>query len=147
MATHKPEVSADDKVNIAADAAPSSGDRVVVVYSTFPDVTSGEAAGRVLVDAGLVACANIIPGVVSIYRWQGAIQRDGEVIVLFKTRAALAARVIEEVKTRHSYATPAVLMFEPTGGSGDFMAWIVGETGGGLQDETAQAEGALNDKS
>lgn len=122
MATQKPEVQPMDKVNIAP---------VALVYSTFPSLDAAEAVGRALVEAGLAACANIVPGMVSIYKWKGDVQRDGEVVMLVKTRASLAGRVVEEIEARHSYETPAVLVIEPSGGSDAFLRWIADETNGG----------------
>lgn len=101
---------------------------VALVYTTFPSPDAAEATGRALVEAGLAACANIVPGMISIYKWKGEIQRDGEVMMLVKTRRSLAERVVEEIKSRHSYETPAVLVIEPSGGLDDFIAWVAGAT-------------------
>jgi len=124
MATQKPEVRTMDKVKI---------EPVALVYSTFPSTEAAEAVGRSLVEAGLAACANIVPGMISIYKWKGGLQRDGEVMMLVKTRRALASRVVEEIRTRHSYETPAVLVIEPTGGAEPFLAWIAEETAEGRE--------------
>src|SRR5690606_33612888 len=103
-------------------------DKPVIVYSTWPDAPAAEAAGAALVDAGLAACANILPAMTSIYIWNGERQRDSEVAMLLKTRAGLSDRVVEEIRARHSYETPAVLVLPVAGGSDAFIAWIMAGT-------------------
>jgi periplasmic divalent cation tolerance protein len=99
-------------------------DEVVLVYTTYPSVVEAETAGRRLVDAGLAACVNILPQMVSIYRWKGAVERADEVVMLVKTRAALAGRVGEAVRRGHSYELPAILVLPVSGGDSDYLGWI-----------------------
>ncbi len=75
-------------------------DKAVLVYVTYPSVDAAEQAGAALVDSGLAACVNILPGMVSIYVWNGSRQRDAEAVMIVKTRAALADRVIAETLRR-----------------------------------------------
>ena len=102
----------------------------MLVYSTFPTVASAEAAAQAVVGQRLAACANIIPGLVSVYEWQGAMQRDQEVAMILKTRAALADRLIAAARLHHPYVTPAFVVLPVTGGADDFLAWIGRQTGG-----------------
>src|SRR4051794_25236531 len=81
-------------------------DKPVLIYSTFPSPEAAAAVGEELVAARLAACVNILPGMTSIYRWEGAIARDSEAVMIIKTRASLAVRVMETVKAGHSYANP-----------------------------------------
>ena len=83
-------------------------DKPVLIYSTFPSPEAAEAVGQQLVAARLAACVNILPGMTSIYRWEGAIARESEAVMIIKTRASLALRVMEMVKASHSYANPAL---------------------------------------
>ena len=106
----------------------AENDKAILVYSTFPSLAAAEEVGGALVEAGLVACANIIPGMVSIYVWQGERARDQEVAMLLKTTPALAERVVEEVRRRHPYETPAVLVIPVAGGSQPFLDWIARQT-------------------
>src|SRR6185503_16269971 len=85
-------------------------ERAVFVYTTYPSIVEAERAGRALVERRLCACVNILPGMVSYYWWQGAIERGDEVVMIIKTRASLAERVRAAVKEMHSYSTPAVLV-------------------------------------
>jgi periplasmic divalent cation tolerance protein len=103
-------------------------DKPVLIYSTFPTSEAAEQAGAALVESGLAACVNLIPGMTSIYMWQGERHRDSETVMVIKTRAGLAERVIAETRARHPYANPAILVLPVVGGSEDFMAWIMAET-------------------
>lgn len=103
-------------------------DKAVLVYTTFPALDAAEEVGAALVDAGLAACVNILPGMVSIYSWQGARQRDDEVVMIVKTRQARVDEVVAETRRRHPYETPALLVLPVEGGSGDYLAWIAERT-------------------
>jgi periplasmic divalent cation tolerance protein len=137
----RPELAVPDK----PDAAPNNklksdqtgpGD-VVVVYSTYPNETVAETIASGLLDLHLVACANILPPMTSIYRWNNARERDTEVAMLLKTRASLGQRVIAEIKARHPYDNPAILLLPPSGGSTQFIDWIMAKTANpvGILDE------------
>jgi periplasmic divalent cation tolerance protein len=106
-------------------------DEPVLVYTTYPSLVEAETAGRALVEAGLAACVNILPGMVSIYRWKGAVERAHEVVMIVKTRATLKQKVAEAVRERHSYETPAVLFLPTSGGDEDYVGWILAETAAG----------------
>jgi periplasmic divalent cation tolerance protein len=107
---------------------PTAGDKPILIYATFPDLAVAEAAATRLVAARLIACANLLTGMVSIYQWQGKIERGTEVVAILKTRAALTDRVIADVGAHHPYTTPALLALAPAGGSADYLTWIMAET-------------------
>ncbi len=83
-------------------------DRAVFVYTTFPGLVEAEEAAKVIVERRLAACANILPGVVSHYRWQGKVERAEEVVALIKTRASLAEPLRAAIKELHAYDVPAI---------------------------------------
>ncbi len=112
-----------------AGAAPSSGEAAVIVYATFASLAEAEAIAGELVAMHLAACVNLIPGMRSVYRWQGLVEHGEEVVAIIKTRAALAERVVGLVRVLHSYTNPALVVVPTAGGSADFLAWITGETG------------------
>ena len=85
-------------------------ERAVFVYTTYPSVVEAERAGRALVERRLCACVNILPGMISHYWWQGAVERGEEAVMIIKTRSSLAERVGATVKEMHSYTTPAILV-------------------------------------
>lgn len=103
-------------------------ERVVFVYTTFPSVVEAEQAGRMLVERQLAACVNILPGMISHYRWQGAIERGEEAVMIVKTRAALAEAVRAAVKEVHAYTTPAIIVLPVEGGDPAYLAWLLAET-------------------
>jgi periplasmic divalent cation tolerance protein len=103
-------------------------ERAVFVYTTYPSIVEAEEAGRRLVERRLCACVNILPGMVSLYRWQGAVERADEVVMIIKTRAGLTETVRAAVKDMHSYTTPAILVLPIESVDPDYHAWIVAET-------------------
>jgi periplasmic divalent cation tolerance protein len=103
-------------------------DKPVLIYSTFPSAVDAERVGGALVDRGLAACVNVFPGMTAIYIWQGKRERGSEAAMIIKTRAALAARVIDEARRMHPYANPALLVVPIAQGSLDFMGWIAEQT-------------------
>lgn len=103
-----------------------------LVYCTFPSRDAAEDTARALLDAGLIACANILPGMVSLYRWQGAVERADEVVLILKSTAARTEAVVEAVRARHPYEVPAILVLPVEGGLPAFLSWIAAETGEAL---------------
>ncbi|MDP1590564.1 MAG: divalent-cation tolerance protein CutA, partial [Prosthecobacter sp.] len=80
--------------------------------------------GRTLVTERLVACANVLPGMRSIYRWQGAIEEADETLLVAKTRKDLAETVIARVKALHSYDVPCAVVYDMAGGLPAYLDWI-----------------------
>ncbi len=103
-------------------------DRAVFVYTTWPSAADAEAAGRALVERRLAACVNILPGMISLYRWEGKVERVGEAVMLIKTRASLADAVSDAVKDLHSYDTPAILVMPLESVENKYFAWLMMET-------------------
>lgn len=100
-----------------------------LVYTTFPDEETALAVAEALVEGGLAACVNLIPGVTSVYAWKGAVERGREVVGVIKTRQSLLERVRETLKARHPYETPIVLFLAVGGGDRDTLEWLLRETG------------------
>jgi len=123
-------VPADVKRENVAEAPGRADQRVTLVYATFPNIDIADRIGGELVLAGLAACVNIIPGIRSIYRWEGAIQLDAEVAAIIKTRVSLTPRVIGWLRISHPYVTPATLALPVVDGSAAFLDWIRSETHG-----------------
>jgi periplasmic divalent cation tolerance protein len=99
-------------------------ERVHVVLVTAPDAEVGARIGRALVEEGLAACANLVPGVRSIYRWEGAVRDDPEVLLVLKTRAALTGALAARVRALHPYELPEVVALAVTGGSEPYLDWV-----------------------
>jgi len=103
-------------------------ERAVFVYTTYPSLVEAETAGRAMVELRLCACVNILPNMISHYRWEGAVERGEEVVMIIKTRASLAERVADEAKRRHSYATPSLSVIPLESVDQNYLAWILAET-------------------
>lgn len=101
---------------------------VVTVYVTFPHREEAEQLAGRLLDERLVACANLVDGITSIYRWQGKVHHDRECVLLLKTRKSLIEAVTDRVQELHSYDCPAVVAWEMVGGSAAYARWVADET-------------------
>ena len=108
-------------------------DRAVFVYTTWPTTVEAEAAGRQLVERRLAACVNILPGMISHYRWKGKLERGEETVMIVKTRASLADAVSDAVRELHSYDTPAILVLPAESVEKNYLGWLLAET-----DDTAK---------
>jgi periplasmic divalent cation tolerance protein len=100
----------------------------VLIYTTHPSLAEAERIGKAVLEQRLAACVNILPGMVSHYWWQGAIERGEEVVMIIKTRASLAESVRAAVKSMHSYTTPAILVLPIEGGEPAYLQWLMQET-------------------
>lgn len=96
----------------------------LVVLTTFADINSARSVVRKLVEEHLVACGNIIPGVESIYRWQGKIETSTEALVIFKTSVAKYWALEARLKALHPYEVPEILAFRAHEGSFAYLAWL-----------------------
>jgi periplasmic divalent cation tolerance protein len=103
-------------------------ERAVFVYTTYPSLVEAEKAGNALVGARLAACVNILPGMISVYRWQGAVERAEEVVMIIKTRASRAEEVRAGVKATHPYDTPSIVVLPVESVDERYFAWILAET-------------------
>jgi len=116
----------------AADAAPraqGSGDcRVRVVIVTFPTLEQARQVGTQLVERRLAACVNLIPAIESIYRWQGGIEQDREVLAVFKTAVGRVDELRGALLDLHPYDVPEFLVLDVTAGAKDYLAWVLAET-------------------
>ena len=99
----------------------------VMIYITCKDEDEAVEISRALLDKRLVACANMFP-VRSLYRWEGKMEDEGEVAVLYKSRAELAGRVTEEIRALHSYDVPCIEVVKVEGGNPDYLKWVGDET-------------------
>jgi periplasmic divalent cation tolerance protein len=99
---------------------------VVSVYAIFADTEEAERIGRTVIEEALAACINIIPGVRSIYRWQGAIEAADEVAAIFKTSTATADALITRIASLHSYQVPCIVTWPIDKVLGSYADWIEG---------------------
>ena len=99
-----------------------------VALTTVPDAETGERIARALVEERLIACANIVPGVTSVYRWEGEVRAEPELLLVMKTRRALLARLSARIVELHPYEVPEVVGLPLVGGLPAYRAWVEEET-------------------
>jgi len=95
-----------------------------IVYTLTPNIDEAKKIAHALVEKRLAACVNIIPGVTSIYEWQGEICEDGEFLVLAKTRQELFEEIKALILENHSYELPAVVMLPIVAGLEGYLEWV-----------------------
>lgn len=98
--------------------------QAIVVLSTAPDDDVALRVSRALVEGGLAACVNIVPGVRSIYRWQGKLCDDAERLLVIKTRPERLDAVVAAIKANHSYECPEAIALPIVGGAAAYLAWV-----------------------
>lgn len=91
---------------------------------TTPSSREARAIGNRLVEEKLAACANIIPTIESVFRWQGKICRERESLMVLKTQRSCFARLVRRVKTLHRYSVPEIIALPILLGSNDYLRWI-----------------------
>lgn len=95
-----------------------------VVLITAPRGRAAEALARGLVSARLAACVNVIPGVISHYRWQGKLQRDAEALLVAKTSASKLPALKRWIAANHPYEVPEVLALRVDDGAKSYLKWL-----------------------
>ncbi len=102
---------------------------VVSVYAVFANADEAERIGRAVVDERLAACINILPGVRSIYRWQGAIETADEAAAILKTTSAMADALIARIAALHSYDVPCIVTWPIDKVLADYADWVESSVG------------------
>ncbi|MFB3819172.1 MAG: divalent-cation tolerance protein CutA [Candidatus Methylomirabilales bacterium] len=100
----------------------------IVVLITCPSAAVGEKIGQALVEARLAACVNVVPRITSIYRWEGKVVRDREVLLLVKTRPARFAALRRHVVALHPYSVPEIIALPLRAGLPAYLDWIAQAT-------------------
>ena len=103
--------------------------QVLFVYATASDAAEAERIGEAVVDERLAACANVIDGMRSIFRWQGSVQKGREAILILKTREDLFDELRQRIAELHSYELPCIVAMPIAAGHEPFLDWIASETG------------------
>ena len=99
-------------------------EEVLTVFTTWPDLDTARAAARTLVDERLAACGNIVPGVESVYRWEGKVETGAEVLVVFKTVIGSYQMFETRLRALHPYQVPEVLALRVTDGLPSYLRWV-----------------------
>ena len=101
---------------------------IVTVYATFASDEEAVRIARILVEERLAACANILGGCRSIYRWQGKVEQADEVAALFKTRSERAETLIARLAELHSYEVPAAVVWPIADALPAYAGWVAKES-------------------
>jgi periplasmic divalent cation tolerance protein len=101
---------------------------MIIIYTTLPSENDARTIGAELVEARLAACVNILPGMVSIYRWQDATETASETVMLVKAPKALEAQLLAALAARHPYSVPALIVVEPSSVGAPYLAWLYNQT-------------------
>lgn len=100
---------------------------VRLVYCPCADQDEARAIATAMVTQRLAACANILPAIESIYRWEGSVATDAEVPVLFKTDAKHCSALLEGIAALHSYDVPAIIAWDAADCPAGFRQWLDGQ--------------------
>lgn len=96
-----------------------------LVFCTFPDAASARQIGTALIEKQLAACVNLMPGVESVYRWQGKVESASEVLAVFKTSAAVFPAFERELARLHPYEVPEIIAMEPVAVGESYGSWLL----------------------
>lgn len=96
----------------------------VVVYTTCGNITEAELIARNLIDNRVAACVNVIPGLLSYYRWQGKVENDTELLLMIKTSRELVDHVRGALDALHSYDLPEMIVIPIIDGSPNYLEWL-----------------------
>jgi len=99
-----------------------------LIYMTASNDAEARTIARILVQERLAACVNILAGMRSVYRWEGEIQEESEIVLIAKTRRDRVPALTDRVTEIHSYDCPCVVAIPIDGGNSDFLDWIDAET-------------------
>jgi periplasmic divalent cation tolerance protein len=101
---------------------------IQLVYTTWPTTESAKAAATQLLEKRLIACANILPPSLSLYRWEGTLKEEHEVIMVLKLPRATLDAAMETLLAIHPYDCPCVVVLPVEGGNAAFLRWVTEQT-------------------
>lgn len=99
-------------------------DTILLALSTFPDRETAQRIANQLVDEKFAACANILPGIESIYRWKDKLESGNEILTFFKLSADRKSAFREKLKSLHPYDVPEIIFVPVTDGLPDYLRWV-----------------------
>jgi periplasmic divalent cation tolerance protein len=115
---------------------------VRLLYVTTKTKDEAHALARALIERKLIACANLLPQMESVYRWKDELQTEVECVMILKTRSSRVSETIQAIERLHSYETPCVLEIKVESGSSGYMAWLEAEVPPAPEELSQTAKGA-----
>jgi periplasmic divalent cation tolerance protein len=97
---------------------------LLLVLTSFPDADSARTVSNALVEERLVACANIIPGIQSVYRWKGRVESVGEAFVIMKTNSERSDELWHRLKALHPYDVPEIIRIDADAALSTYLDWV-----------------------
>ena len=101
----------------------------LIILCTCPDLATAERIAETVVGERLAACVNIVPGLTSIYYWEGQIQRDAELLLLIKTRQEIYPLLEARIRQLHPYQIPEIIALPIQTGAAAYLDWIAHNSG------------------
>jgi periplasmic divalent cation tolerance protein len=98
--------------------------KILLALSTFPDAETARRIANQLVTEKFAACANLLPGVESVYRWKEKIENANETLVIFKLSEDRQAAFQKKLRSVHPYEVPEIIFVQVAGGLPDYLRWI-----------------------
>ena len=98
--------------------------RILLALSTFPDRETAQRISSQLVTEKFAACANILPAIESIYRWQGKVETGNETLVFFKVSEDRQSAFQEKLRSLHPYEVPEIIFVPVSGGLPEYLRWV-----------------------
>ena len=95
-----------------------------IIYCTVPDFETAQKISRSLVDKKYAACCNILPNITSVYRWQGKIESDSELLIMIKSGTGRYAEIEKEILRLHPYDVPEIIAAPVVEGNSSYLKWI-----------------------
>ena len=102
--------------------------QLLVVLSTFPDKSAAMTAAEALVNERLAACVNVLPGVESVYQWQGKVETGQEVLAVIKTTSQRYPALEQRLRELHPYEVPEIVALPASAVAETYLAWVVAGT-------------------
>jgi periplasmic divalent cation tolerance protein len=102
----------------------AASSEAIAVFITAANAEEAARLAEVLVGAQLAACVQLLPEIESVYRWQGKVERQSEVLLIAKTTAAMFEQLELQVRALHSYDTPEIVALPITMGSAPYLEWL-----------------------
>lgn len=99
-----------------------------VIYCSVPNEFNANLIAGTLVEDGLAACVNIIPNITSIYKWEGIVQEEKELMLVIKTQESRFEDIKQKILSLHEHSVPEIIALPITLGNEEYQNWIVKET-------------------